>query len=190
MERAGIDFEDIHLQELYSCFPYAVRVQQHELGISGEGDLSVTGSMSFGGGPLNNFVYQATVKMAEMLRRQPGEVGLVTTVSSMMTKQGVALWSTEPNPGGWAFEDVTEAVRGSFDLREVVAEYTGRARVVGYTVLFQGASPWRAVAVFELPDGRRTVAFSETPEVMRQMMEEECCGRDYVLQAGQFEGGA
>ena len=34
-------------------------------------DVSVTGGMTFGGGPLNNFVFQATVKMAQLLRREP-----------------------------------------------------------------------------------------------------------------------
>ncbi len=186
MERAGVRFEDIHLRELYSCFPYAVRAQLQEFGAIGEGELSVTGGMTFGGGPLNNFVYQATAKMAQVLREQPGEVGLVTTVSGMLTKQGVALWSTEPNPGGWAFEDVTEAVRETFDLREVVADYSGNAVVAGYTVLYQGDTPWRAVAVFDLPGGERTVAFSEQPEAVQQMLDEECCGRTYPLQAGEF----
>ncbi len=97
--RAGVNFEDIRLRELYSCFPYAVRSQLQEFGMSGSGDLSVTGAMTFGGGPLNNFVFQATARMAQLLRQNPDEVGLVTTVSGMLTKQGVALWSATPNPG-------------------------------------------------------------------------------------------
>ena len=92
MQRAGVKFDDISLRELYSCFPYAVRSQLQEFGMSTGGDLSVTGGMTFGGGPLNNFVFQATVRMAQLLRGRPEEVGLVTTVSGMLTKQGVALW--------------------------------------------------------------------------------------------------
>mgnify|MGYP001825806288 FL=1 len=169
MARAGVNFEDIRLRELYSCFPYAVRSQLHEFGMSAEGDLSVTGAMTFGGGPLNNFVYQATVRMAQLLREQPGEVGLVTTVSGMLTKQGVALWSTSPGAQGWVFDDVTERVREIADLREVVAEYEGQARVAGYTVLYQGSDPWRAVAVFDLPHGQRTVAYSEDQAIIERM---------------------
>jgi acetyl-CoA C-acetyltransferase len=50
MEAAGIDFNDIRLRELYSCFPYAVRAQLQEFGMDGGGDLSVTGGMTFGAG--------------------------------------------------------------------------------------------------------------------------------------------
>ena len=187
MRRAGVSFDDIRLRELYSCFPMAVRSQLEEFGMSGEGDLTVTGAMTFGGGPLNNFVFQATVRMAQLLRQQPQEVGLVTTVSGMLTKQGVALWSGQPNPDGWVFDDVTEQVREASDVRELVADYSGLATVAGYTVLYNpGPGPWRAIAVFDLPDGRRTTAYSEDPAVMAAMEERECCGESYQLAAGVF----
>ena len=32
--------------------------------------------------------------------------------------------------------------------------------MAGYTVLYQGDTPWRAIAVFDLPDGRRTAAYA------------------------------
>lgn len=183
---AGVDLNKVELRELYSCFPYAVRVQLEEFGLAEGDDLTVTGGMTFGGGPLNNFVFQAVVKMSGLLREQPGELGLVTTVSAMLTKQGCALWSTEPNPGGWVFEDVTEAVKEISDIREVVADYTGEAVVAGYTVLYQGTDPWRAVAVFDLPKGQRTVAYSEEPGIIEPMLQKECCGESFTLQGGQF----
>jgi acetyl-CoA C-acetyltransferase len=186
MSRAGVSFEDIRLRELYSCFPFAVRSQLQEFGMSGEGDLTVTGAMTFGGGPVNNFVFQATVRMAQLLREYPTEVGLVTTVSGMLTKQGVALWSAQPNPDGWVFDDVTEQVREASDIRELVADYRGKAVAVGYTVLYQGMEPWRAVAVFDLPGARRTVAYSEDPAIIGSMLVEECCGQSYYLDAGVF----
>jgi acetyl-CoA C-acetyltransferase len=185
-ELSGINFNDVRFCELYSCFPFAVRVQLQEFGMNAARDLSVTGGMAFGGGPLNNFVFQSTARMAQLLRENPSEVGLVSTVSGMLTKQGCALWSTEPGANGWAFADVTEQVRESSEVCELVADYSGPATVAGYTVLFQGMEPWRAVAVFDLPDGRRTVAYSEQAQHMERMMSEECCGLGYQLSAGQF----
>jgi len=186
MELAGVDFNDIRLRELYSCFPFAVRVQREEFGLHDEGDDSVTGAMTFGGGPLNNFVFQATVKMAQLLRDNPGETGLVTTVSGLLTKQACGLWSTEPPANGWAFADVTDAVRAATPLRELVAEYEGEATVAGYTVLFQGMDPWRAIAVFDLPGEQRTVCYNEDAAVMDDMMVRECVGERYRLAEGQF----
>jgi acetyl-CoA C-acetyltransferase len=186
MELAGVDFNDIRLRELYSCFPFAVRVQREEFGLHDGGDDSVTGGMTFGGGPLNNFVFQATVKMAGLLRDQPGETGLVTTVSGLLTKQACGLWSTQPPQNGWAFADVTEEVRAATPLRELVGDYTGDGTVAGYTVLYQGMDPWRAIAVFDLPGDRRTVAYSEDENMMQLMMTQEGCGAVYQVTDGQF----
>ncbi|MCR9105565.1 MAG: acetyl-CoA acetyltransferase [Gammaproteobacteria bacterium] len=186
MELAGVDFNEVRLKELYSCFPYAVRVQQEEFGLTGSGDISVTGAMTFGGGPLNNFVFQATVKMAQLLRESPGETGLVTTVSGLMTKQACGLWSTQAPARPWAFADVTEEVRAITDVREVTAQYEGDGVIAGYTVLFQGMDPWRAVAVIDMPDGRRTVAYSEDAPLMQQMMVQEFCGEACAVAGGQF----
>ena len=186
MELAGIDFNSIRLRELYSCFPFAVRVQREEFGMHDEGDDSVTGAMTFGGGPLNNFVFQATVKMVQLLRENAGEPGLVTTVSGLLTKQACGLWSTEAPENGWAFADVTEEVRAETPLCELVADYEGEGTVAGYTVLYQGMDPWRAIAVFDLPGGQRTVCYSEDAAIKENMMATECCGHSYRLQGGQF----
>ncbi len=189
-ELAGVRLADVRLKELYSCFPSAVRVQLEEFGMDpSAGDLTVTGGMTFGGGPLNNFVLQATVRMAELLRGQPEELGLVTSVSGMLTKQACALWSATPGSEGWQFADVSEEVRRSSRLCELVPGYEGSATVAGYTVLYQGDSPWRAVAVFDLPGGARTVAYSESGDVIETMLADECCGRDYRLSGGQFDAG-
>lgn len=186
MELAGVNFNDVRLRELYSCFPFAVRAQLQEFGMDPSAGISVTGGMTFGGGPLNNFVYQATVKMAQLLRENPAETGLVTTVSGMLTKQACALWSATPGAGDWAFADVTERVSEVSEVCELVADYQGEASVAGYTVLYQGLEPWRAVAVFDLPGGQRTVAYSENAQLLEQMLTEECCQRVYQLAAGQF----
>jgi len=185
-EMAGAKFQDIKLKELYSCFPAAVRVQLDEFGMSDDGNLSVTGAMTFGGGPLNNFVLQATVKMAQLLREQPSEVGLVTSVSGMLTKQACALWSATPGSQDWAFADVSEQVERESDLCEIVAQYSGSGVVAGYTVLFQGDQPWRGVAVFDLPAGKRTVAYTEDSGLIEQLLGDEQCGNSFVLSEGQF----
>ena len=64
--------------------------------------------------------------------------------------------------------------------------YAGLGTVAGFTVLYQGLEPWRAVAVFDLPDGCRTVAYSEDPVLMERMMTEDCCGASYRVENGKF----
>ncbi len=187
MQMAGVKFSELRLCELYSCFPYAVRVQLQEFGLDSQHNVSVTGGMTFGGGPLNNFVFQATVRMAQLLRQNPGEAGLVTAVSGLLTKQACALWSCSPQEGGWIWADVTEQVRQVSEVCELIANYCGQGSVAGYTVLYEGMNPWRAVAVFDLPDGCRTVAYSEDAHVLERMMTQECCGATYQLADGRFQ---
>ncbi len=186
LELAGLAAADITHRELYSCFPYAVRVQMAELGLSPDDAISVTGGMTFAGGPLNHFVFQSTVKMAQCLREDPQAVGLVTTVSGMLTKQACALWSAQPGDASWAAADVTREVAAATGVCELVADYQGEASVAGYTVLYQGDNPWRAVAVFDLPQDRRTVAYSEDPALIDRMLTQECCRATFTLGGGQF----
>lgn len=186
LELAGKSLADIKRMELYSCFPQAVRVQLEEIGLAPDQPLSVTGAMTFAGGPLNNFVLQATVKMTQLLRDSPGETGLVTCVSGMNTKQACALYATQPNPDGWRCADVTAEVQAATQLCELVGGYDGAATIVGYTVLYQGDTAWRGVAVCDLPDGSRTVAYSEQSSILAAMQNTEFCGRQVVVREGQF----
>ncbi len=38
----------------------------------------------------------------------------------------------------------------------------------------------------DLPDGRRTAAYSESPAMIEAMLGEECCGSEYALSGGEF----
>lgn len=181
---AGITAAELGPLELYSCFPVAVRSQVRELGLDEARPLTVTGGMTFAGGPLNNFVLQALAKLAEVLRSGAGGVGLVSAVSGILTKQGVMLVATRPPERGFAFLDVTgEAARDQAPLA-LVEGYEGPARVASYTVLFEGERAARSAFVCDLDDGRRTLAASDDPSLARRGTEQELCGRSVRLAGG------
>lgn len=187
LQRIGRRATDLTHLELYSCFPAAVRVQMRELGLAPDRPPTVCGGMVFAGGPLNNFVLQAQVKMAQILRGDPGSVGLVTAVSGMITKQGVSAWSTAPSADGFSFDDVTAETAAQTEAVELIPEGSGRATVVTYTVVYQGAAPERAVLLCQLEDGRRTLCDSTDPALMDALMREEGCGRPVRIAAGQID---
>ena len=186
LQLAGLTVADLDFIELYSCFPIAVELYAAELGLPEGVDLTVTGGMPFAGGPLNNYVLQSTCRMVELLRQSPGSHGLVSSVSGLMTKQSFAVWSAEPAAGGFRFEDVTEAVSAEFAPCEVVDNYRGDARVLGYTVLYRGDQRQRAVVVLALPGGAHTVAWSEDPALMQAMEQAEFCGKTVAVNNNQF----
>ena len=114
-EMAGVHPRDADHVDLYSCFPSAVQVQAEELGLGSDRPLTVTGGMTFAGGPLDNYNFQALAKMVEVLREQPGTTGLVTCISGMITKHGMAMWSTAPPTDGFRFADVSDETSARTD---------------------------------------------------------------------------
>lgn len=186
LEVSGLDVHELDLVELYSCFPIALELYAAELGISREQDWTVTGGMPFAGGPLNNYVLQATARMAELLREGRGTNGLVSSVSGYLTKQGFGVWSRDPGPAGFASVDVSDEVAGVTVPKRVVAPPDGVARIGGYTVVYREGQRACGVAVLDLPDNTRTLATTRVPAQMQRLESEECCGRTVQVSNREF----
>jgi acetyl-CoA C-acetyltransferase len=183
---AGID--DVTHLDLYSCFPAAVQVQARELGLALDDPrgLTVTGGMTFAGGPLNNYVLQAMVALTDRLRSDPSAIGLSTSVSGMLTKQGLGLWSATPPTEPFRNIDVSDEVRARISTLPLADDLVGTASVIGYTVVHERGEPLRAVAIVER-DGRRTVATGDDPHTMASMIDTDWTGRVVdVVEAGRF----
>lgn len=183
LERLGQSVDAIDHLELYSCFPAAVRIQQRALGVDPTRRVTQTGGMTFGGGPLNNFVIQGLVKMVERMRETPGSHGLVSAVSGLITKQGVSVFGPEPRDS-FVYEQVTEAARAAQATVEVVRDAVGRARVATYTVSASKDAANGVALILDLEDGRRTIRVVPDPELAAQGMREELCGRVVELGSG------
>ena len=182
-DHTGVAPADADHVDLYSCFPIAVRTQALELGLDLGRDLTVTGGMTWAGGPLNNYVIQAAVKLAQVLRADPGSTGLLTSISGMITKQGASVWSAEPPAQPFANIDVTDAVAAELQPRPYRTGDNEQAEVVSYTVIWGREGPERAVAIGEFPDGTRTLLVSAAPAVMSAAVAGEFCGRGVLAGA-------
>ena len=162
----GVAPADADHVDLYSCFPVAVRLQARAFGRDLVGPLSVTGGMAGAGGPLNSYSLGALAAMADVLREDAGSVGLVTSVSGMLTKVGLGVWSTRPPGGGFRAVDVSAEVAAATAVRPVDPSLEGPATVVGATLVHDGGVPSQGVAVVEADDGVRTVATTEGPPLL------------------------
>ena len=184
LELAGVDANDIQHVDLYSCFPSAVQVAATELGLGGlhaERPLTVTGGMTFGGGPLNNYVMHAIARMADVLRTRPGELGLVTSNGGFITKHAFGVYSTAP-PERFRHANPQAEVNAT-PTRAAAPDYAGPVVVEGYAVMYGQEGPERGLAACQAPDGRRTWGNTRDVEVLRAMTREEFCGRDAQLDA-------
>ncbi|MCH2171338.1 acetyl-CoA acetyltransferase [Myxococcota bacterium] len=184
LEACEVGGSEVTHREIYSCFPSAVRVQARELEIDLRAPLTVTGGMTFAGGPLNNFVLQAAVRMAQILREDPNRLGMVTAVSGLLTKQGVSLWSNRPPPRGFHFEDVSDAVARATPRASLIADLSGSGKVIAYTVVYEGDEPVRGALLCASEEGRHTLAFTEDRSVALEMTQREFCGEQVKVRDG------
>jgi acetyl-CoA C-acetyltransferase len=188
-ELTGTAPVDADYVDLYSCFPSAVRVQAAELGLSGDRPLTVTGGMSFGGGPLNNYVLQSTARMMDVLRENPGSTGLVTSVSGMITKHGMGLWSTTPAIKGFQVSDVSKQALATTPTAVADPGYEGPADVVAYTVTYEGDAPQTAIAIARAAQPgalTHTVAVTTDPTLLNDMVSTEWVGRRIAVAGDSF----
>ncbi len=188
--RIGRNIAELDVLELYSCFPSAVRVQQRELGLGGGSTPTITGGMTFAGGPFNNFVLQAMVDVAEAVRGRTQVMGGVTTVSGLLTKPAIGVWASEPDGEPPLIADLAALSRTSTETVQVVPTldgYSGDGSVATYTVTYDGWDPSRTITLCALPDGRRCVAVSDDAELARHATRSELCGERVRIGQGGFE---
>jgi acetyl-CoA C-acetyltransferase len=155
LELAGAGVDDIDHLDLYSCFPAAVQIAADELGIPLDRQLTVTGGMTFAGGPLNSYVLHSTATMADVLRADPGSTGLVTSVSGFLTKYGAGVWSTAP--GEWRSEDVTADAKAADHPKRDTDDPGAEVQVVAGTVTHDRDGTRTAIDVVETADGTRSL---------------------------------
>ena len=182
----GVALSSIGHVDLYSCFPVAVRVQQRELGLDRAATPTLTGGMAFGGGPFNNYTYQSTAAVIEAVRADPGSLGLVSTVSGLLTKPALAVWSTEPGEQGppALVADLAERADAVTTRLEVVADHVGPATVATFTVTFEGADAQSAFVIADLDGSTRWIGTSSDPALLAAGTAGELTGRTVQIDGG------
>jgi acetyl-CoA C-acetyltransferase len=189
LRTAGLNVDRLRWLDLYSCFPVAVETFAEALGLDpfdAARDLTVTGGMPFAGGPFNNYVLQATCRMAALIRADPDTCGLVSSVSGILTKQGFGIWSGRPGARPFRSVDVSAKTAAASGRREVLDRYRGPATVVGSTVRHDAGQPPRALVLADTPAAARVLAWSESPELVERLQRDEFCGAAVAVADGRF----
>ena len=177
---AAADAGDVAHVDLYSCFPSAVQIAAAEIGLSLDRPLTVTGGLSFAGGPWNNYVTHAVATMVDVLRRDAGSLGLVTGVGGYLTKHALGLYATEPPARGFRFADVQDEVDAEVPRRALASDVDVPAAIESWVVEHdRDGEARRAVAACLLEDGRRAWASSDDPDTVAELRSgAEQIGRD------------
>ncbi len=214
LELAGRPIDEIAHVDLYSCFPSAVERLAAALGLPLDDParpLTVTGGLTFAGGPLNNYVLQALVVLVRRLRADPGSFGLSTSVSGFLVKQGFSIWSTDAPRAGFRRADVTAETATATETVEVVdlaaipdaaagpapaaaahaaARPAVTATIASWTVDFAAGDPSRAVVIADLAgegvERRRTIVESRELTTIEALLAADPVGRVILVRGGEF----
>lgn len=181
LEIAGVAPGDLDYVDAYSCFPFAVQAGAEALGLGLDPLPSVTGGMTFFGGPLGSYVVHSKATMFERLRADPGSIGVVGSLGGHYAHFGYGVYSTDP---GELDRPVVEDVGAEFAampkraLHPAGATHAGPVEVESYTVEVAHDGPKRLILATLTPEGHRIFARSEDRDLMQAALaDEELCGR-------------
>ena len=164
--------DGIALFDIYSCFPAVVQMAGDALGIDLWGDPrppSVTGGMTFFGGPGNNYVTHSIATMVERLRAVPGATGLVTALGWYCSTHAWGTYASAPPVGGFRAVDVQAAVDAE-PLRVADDSYAGTGEVESYTVTHdRDGRAARAIVSVRTPAGARRLVGSDDADVAAEV---------------------
>ncbi|MCB2064308.1 MAG: acetyl-CoA acetyltransferase [Novosphingobium sp.] len=157
----GIEPGDLDAVELYSCFPCIPKLARRVLGWPVEKPASVFGGLTFGGGPVGNYMSHAIASMTDRLRARGG-TGLLFGNGGVATRNHAIVLSSDPIEGAsfprsFGFQDEADALRGP--IPSLDENHIGPATVETWTVFFErNGSPCSGVVVARTPNGARTLA--------------------------------
>lgn len=155
---SGADFDFV---ELYSCFPCVPKMARRILGWPVEKPATVFGGLTFGGGPIANYMSHAVVSMVDKLRHE-GTNGFLFANGGFATDNHCIVLSNKPVaaahfPQNFDYQAEADAARET--VPELDKDYVGDGTVETYTVFYgRDGNPKGGVVVARTPAGERTLA--------------------------------
>jgi acetyl-CoA C-acetyltransferase len=161
LELNGLATADLDYVELYSCFPCVPKMARRVIGWPVERAASVFGGLTFGGGPVGNYMSHAVVSMVLALRRA-GRHGLLFANGGLATHNHSIVLSRAPLapnifPQRFDYQAEADSLRGP--APRVQEDYLGPATVETYTVLYnREGAPQQGAVIGRAPSGARFIA--------------------------------
>ena len=190
LDLAGLGIDDVGAVDLYSCFPIVVQMAATELGLAVDDParpLTLTGGLTFGGGPGNNYTSHGIARAVGALRDAPATAALVSGLGWYATKHAIGVYASRPpdhegrRPFAW--RDLQPEVDALPQCR-VDPDATGAVRVETYTVTFdRDGTPERGILACRTPEGTRAWGNLTDADTLASLCAEEGIGRTGTLAA-------
>ncbi len=188
---ADLAIDEVAHLDLYSCFPVAVEISARELGLTVEDPArvpTVTGGLTFAGGPGNNYAGHAVATLVGRLRDDHDAYGLASAVGWYMTKHALGIYSARvPHR---PFASLHPRPRQP-SPRRAESDYAGPATIEAHTVSFgrDGAAEDAIVSALTR-DGRRVLVRTADREVVDALADADAIGWQVAIDQAAASRGA
>ncbi len=181
---AGLSIDEVTHLDLYSCFPSSVQLAQHELGISSDRPFTITGGLTFAGGPYNGYCTQALAHATSLLRGTE-ESAFLYGNGGYFTKHSVLLLSGVAPEMPYR-NDRPQSEVDQIPPREPAASSPESGTIEAYTVTYdRDSSPLRAILSVLDAVGSRTWAHLHDQDEIHALLASDHVGREVQLTPGQ-----
>ena len=161
LEINQLSVDELDYVELYSCFPCVPKMARRTLNWPLNKPATVFGGLTFGGGPIANYMTHAVVSMAIKLREK-GSKGLLYANGGLATYNHTLFLSKQPIeqavfPQDFNFQQQADDLRGP--LPAIDEDYEGPATIETYTVAYhRDGTAKLGIIVAKTVEGGRTMA--------------------------------
>lgn len=162
LNQAGLASADLGPVDIYSCFPCAVfaAVDSMQDASRALGDYTLTGGLSFFGGPGNGYGTYNIAAMVDALRRDGAKPALVTANGGVMSKQAVGIYAATQPRVAWSGDAVKGYAPTPLALDDAPQ---GKARVLSFVRSAGNDGFGAATLLLETEGGARAMAVMDGP---------------------------
>jgi acetyl-CoA C-acetyltransferase len=161
LRRNALTTADLDHVELYSCFPCIPKMARRIIGWPVDRPITAFGGLTFGGGPIGNYMSHAIASMVDTLRARRGTALLFANGGYATHFHGIVL-SANPLPGAHFPHDfnvnpLADTLR--VPVPPVDPTYVGPAVIETYTVFYERDATARfGTVIAKTPSGARVLA--------------------------------
>lgn len=161
LSRNHLTTENLTDVELYSCFPCIPKMARRVIDWPVERPITAFGGLTFGGGPIGNYMSHAVASMVDKLRSQGG-TALLFANGGYATHNHAIVISANPMPDATFphdFDCNDEAQARRTVVPDVDGSYEGPATIETYTVFYNRDGSVRVgTVVGRTAEGKRLLA--------------------------------
>jgi acetyl-CoA C-acetyltransferase len=161
LERNGLTSADLDHVELYSCFPCIPKMARRVIDWPIDKPITAFGGLTFGGGPIGNYMSHAIGSMVDTMRQKRGTAllfangGYATHNHAIVISADTIAGAQFPSP----FDYNADAAALREAVPPIVEVYQGSATIETFTVFYRRDGSIRfGTLIARTPDGARLLA--------------------------------